>query len=119
MNQTSPKAGAGNASSPPIKSPTASLDGGSATPSGDEHVDLQQVQATGKALNREFASISNQLASLMATLVPNEHFREIEWPIPAQGKRAKARRKLHINRTSITPQEGLIIKTQRSKKDAA
>ena len=92
MNQTSPKAVADNASVHPIKSPTASLDACNATQSDDEYIDLEQVRATGKALNREFASLDSKLDKLMATLVPNEHFTKVEWPIPAQKKRANARR---------------------------
>ena len=92
MNQTSRQAGAGNACVHPIKSPATSLDACNATQSDDETIDLEQVRATGKALNRELASLSSKLAGLTATLVQNEYFREVECPVPAQKSQANARR---------------------------
>ena len=92
MIQTSRQGGAGNASVHPIKTPAASLDACNATQFDDETIDLEQLRATGKALKKEFASISSELDMLMATLVPNDHFREVEWPGSAQKRQANARR---------------------------
>lgn len=92
MDQTSPKTPTCNASVDPTQNLAAALEDCGITLSDKDCAEFQKLRAAGEALNRELDSLTEKLDRSLATLVLNKHFREIEWPIPRQKKRAKARR---------------------------